>query len=212
MKIAVELLFHNDIKNLQRLLPTINGYVDMIFAIEGRTWTDKKYYEGSTDGSSEYLKSFDNVLLERMDNYEYQKRQHVCELCRLYGFPNLIIIDSDEYVIGNWDDFKQNWQNAIEDDVMNYALYKVQIQRLDSTPREPIYGWQPVLWREPWQFMYQQRHDYFKRINESSTYYIRSYQNVEGIKLNHDHSLRTPASQKIRQGILDWYQMVDKPL
>lgn len=211
MKIAVELLFFQDVKNLERLLPTITDYVDVIFAIDGRTWTDKKYFDISTDGSRELLLSYDNTVLISRHGYEYQKRQYVCNLCRLYDFPNLIIMDSDEYVIGNWDNFKENWQNAITNDVNNYGLYKAQIQRLDS-PHEPIYNWQPVLWQQPWQFMYQNRHDYFRRNNEASTYYIRSYQNVEGIKLNHDHSLRTSESNKIRQEILDWQVIVDKPL
>lgn len=208
----MELLFFNDVKSLQRLLPTIVDHVDIIFAIEGRHWLDETYHEESTDGSYELLSSYDNVELLTIHDYEWRKRQRVTELCRFHGFTNLIIIDSDEYVIGNWDVFKDNWQKAIENDKLNYGIYKAQIQRLDSTPQEPIYDWRPIIWHRPWEFVYQGRHDYFRRPDETSTYYIRSYQNVEGIKLNHDHLLRTPEHMLIRQKQLEWQQKVDPPL
>jgi len=212
IKIAVELLFFQDFTNLKRLLPTIVEHVDLIFAIDGRNWTDKQYHEESTDGSCELLSSYDNVELLTIHDYEWHKRQRVTELCRFHGFSNLIIIDSDEYAVGNWEIFKQNWQKAIKIDTSNHGIYKTQIQRLDSTPQEPIYYWHPVLWHRPWEFRYQGRHDYFKRNNETSTHYIRSYQNVEGIKLNHNHLLRTPEHMNMRLKQLEWYQKVDKPL
>ncbi len=213
IQIAVELLFFQDCANLKRLLPTIVEHVDLIFAVDGRHWLDEKYYKESNDGSRELLSSYDNVELLTIHNYEYVKRQRIANLCLSRGFNDLMIIDSDEYVLcDDWEIFKQNWKKVIVDDVSNYGLYKAQIQRLDSTPQEPIYSWQPILWHKPWEFIYQGRHDYFKRTNETSTNYIKSYQNVEGIKLNHDHLLRTQEHMNMRLKQLEWQQKVDKPL
>lgn len=209
--IAVQLLFFNNFKSLERLIPTIYEFVDLIISVDGRHWTNKKYNEMSTDGSRELLSSYDKVILESINDYEWKKRQRVNNLCRINGYPNMIVIDSDEYAIGNWEVFKDNWQKAIVNDTNNYGLYKVEIQRTDS-PHEIIYSWRPVLWRNPWEFFYQGRHDYFCRHNEEPVSYIRSYQNVEGIKLNHDYSLRTKESMNIRQEIIEWQQQVDPPL
>jgi hypothetical protein len=209
--VAVELLFYNDVKNLERLMKSISEHVKVIFAIDGRHWTSIQHHATSTDGSRELLSSYDNVNLYSINDYEWKKRQRVCNLCRINGFANMIIIDSDEYAIGNWEEFKDNWQNAISKDTNNYGLYKAEIQRIDS-PHEVIYSWRPVLWRNPWEFFYQDRHDYFCRRGEERVSYIRSYQQVSGIKLNHDHSLRTKEGKLIRQEVIEYNQKNDPPL
>lgn len=190
-------------------MPTVHEHVDKIFCVDSKHWTDTYCEESSTDGSTEYLASFDKTVIITRYGYEYQKRQFVCTLCRLNDFPDLIILDSDEYVIGKWQTFKNNWQNAIKKDVDDLGIYKAQIQRLDAPY---IWDWRPILWHNPWTIHYQNRHDYFKHDDDPSTYYISSNQNVEGIKINHDHSLRTPEHMTIRDHQLKWQQQVDIPL
>ena len=100
----------------------------------------------STDGSRELLSSYDNVILTTRHDYEWNKRQYVCNLCRANHFENLLIVDSDEYAKGDWEVFKDNWEKAISNDKPKYGLYKAQIQRLDDPT---LYNWQPILWYRP---------------------------------------------------------------
>src|SRR3990167_9387839 len=108
MKIAIGYCYYNDLKSIQRGLPTLVNEVDLIFAVDGKfSLRDGPDY--STDGSTEFLESFPNVIIEKFVGMEHDKRQRYVELAVKNKVDVLIIIDSDEYISNaDWDLFKQN--------------------------------------------------------------------------------------------------------
>jgi hypothetical protein len=81
--------------------------VDYIFAIDGK-FSLREGSDFSNDGSTEYLESFGNVILDKFVGMEHDKRQRYVQLAK-DKVDYIIIIDSDEYVLdADWDLFREN--------------------------------------------------------------------------------------------------------
>jgi hypothetical protein len=130
-------------------------------------------------------------------HYEYKRewlcRQQLLDLCDRHGAYNLLIIDSDEYVVTepSWAKFRENLADAKrefpEDNVFG----------INCTHQG---GWQhfPRLWYKPWNMMYKFSHYRFCNKGELNHYYD-DYDSpiqkvIHGIKIIHDedHSERSP--------------------
>src|SRR5215218_2026421 len=104
--ITVELVFYNDLYSLRRCIPSLINHVGNVLAIDGRHTTFKKYGLLSDDGSREYLNEFDNIKLVDCPDYEVTKRKLAKQLAPT---DHLLIIDSDEFVVGDWDEFYKSY-------------------------------------------------------------------------------------------------------
>lgn len=211
MSFGVELLFFNDINSLKRSIPTYIDFVDHIIAIDGRHTTDKEYKILSDDGSREYLKSIDKVTLINMFDYEAKKRIRVKEMCKDLNIENLLIIDSDEYVRGDWNEFLLNYDKIIKADKDNINLYKIEVQRYDYL--EGFFPL-PILFRSPWEFTYykykhsipiQKKYQHLDNIYAPISY----NRVVKGIQIMHDHSLRNKDRMDIREHNIRWFVRLD---
>ncbi len=117
MKTAVGLIYYNDVKSLQRLIPTIAEHFDHIIAVDGIFSMLKGEGEDySTDGSTEYLKTIDNVILKKFVGMEFEKRNVYLDVARELGADILFMIDSDEYVIEGkgWDFFNEELEKILK--------------------------------------------------------------------------------------------------
>jgi hypothetical protein len=195
---SVELLFFNCLRNLQRSLPTYIDYVDEVIAVDGKHKMGVEFNQLSTDGSREYLQSFNKVrIINRPNDYEVDKRKLVKNLCKT---DNLIIIDSDEYIEGDWEKFLLSYERIKSYDWEHKNLYKLKLQRDDSPEAYVDF---PLVYHNPWEFTYYQNKHSIPikktRENEVGIFAPDSfYTTVSGIKVMHNRNLCTEENWIIR--------------
>ena len=148
--LTVELLFFNCLDNLKRSLPTYIDYVKEVIAIDGKHKMGEEGFDLlSTDGSREYLKSFNNVkLINKPNDFEVEKRKLVKNLCNT---SDLIIIDSDEYIEGDWEKFFISYEKVKSLDINHKNLYKLKLQRNDFPDAYVNF---PFVYHNPQEFTY----------------------------------------------------------
>jgi hypothetical protein len=198
LRLALGLIFFNDRDSIKRCLSSFTDGVDLMICIDGKFSHYPSKSLLSTDGSREVVKSFSNAKLVDFPNqYEHVKRQKYCELCGKYNVDVLIIADSDEYVIkgSSFEKFRVNLQRiVIERDKGRFPVYDIQEQTWGS------YGDQfqrkPRVWYKAQDMHYiQGRHFVFRHKDPSriGTVWEGSYgaDLIEGIRLGHDHRLRS---------------------
>ena len=181
MKIAIGYCYYNDLKSIQRGLPTLVNEVDLIFAVDGKfSLRDGPDY--STDGSTEFLESFPNVIIEKFVGMEHDKRQRYVELAVKYDIDVLIIIDSDEYVSeADWKTFKQNLEKILDSEDNIHGVNFFTDGNITQYPR---------IWIRPHQIRYWNAHCLFE-VNGNVMRSPKSLKPVLGITLMMDDSLRS---------------------
>ena len=181
MKIAIGYCYYNDLKSIQRGLPTLVNEVDLIFAVDGKfSLRDGPDY--STDGSTEFLESFPNVIIEKFVGMEHDKRQRYVELAVKYDIDVLIIIDSDEYVSeADWKTFKQNLEKILDSEDNIHGVNFFTDNNITQYPR---------IWIRPHQIRYWNAHCLFE-VNGNVMRSPKSLKPVLGITLMMDDSLRS---------------------
>lgn len=130
-------------------------------------------------------------------NFEYMRewecRQKLLDLCERHGAYNLLIIDSDEYVVvdKNWETFRNNLADAKKE------FPEDNVFGINCSHKG---GWQhfPRLWYKPWNMFYKFSHYRFVNKGELNHYYD-DYDSpiqkvIEGIKIIHSEERpdRTP--------------------
>lgn len=217
MKIAAGICFYNDCKSLERTLQSLEGKVDVMVCIDGRYkgFEDKNKTGLSNDGSREMVKGFDKtVLLDVPDVFEVQKRQSYLDWCEKHKPDYLIIIDSDEYVAEyNETVFRRELETINNSQYSRYNVFALMLEvysgKYDhivhtfvsgqaprtTTSKNRAYQHAPRLWLRPWEMEYNLKHYHYRKKDPTSSLHYQE-QNaavkiVTGIKLNHDHALRT---------------------
>jgi hypothetical protein len=107
--IAAGIVFFDDEKGLQRCLHSIQSYVDLIIAIDGKF----KYFEDdhntSIDNSRKVVESFPNAVYYCYPNLtEIDKRNKYLEIAGIKEMDFLLVIDSDEFVVIDRDEFSKS--------------------------------------------------------------------------------------------------------
>ena len=191
MKLAVGFSYYNDLESIKRSIPSFINGVDYIFAIDGKYEGNPNPNDYSIDGSTEYLKTFDKVVLDKYVGYEYEKRQRYCNLCKEYDCDYLLIIDSDEYVVkADWKEFRENILKLTKENE-NQSFFGVSYI-VDINGYECAY---PRLWYKPYCIEYYKAHCIFKDnrtglITRSSSATAMKYL-IKGIVCSMDDSLRS---------------------
>src|SRR3990167_2825849 len=201
MKIAIGYCYYNDLKSIQRGLPTLVNEVDLIFAIDGKfSLRDGPDY--SEDGSTEFLESFDNVIIEKFVGMEHDKRQKYIDLAVKYNVDVLIIIDSDEYVsAADWPLFRENLEKILDSEQNIHGVNFFTDNNITQYPR---------IWIRPHQIKYWNAHCLFE-VNGNVVRSPKSLKPVLGITLQMDDSMR---SEKYLKDTTDYqYKMIsyEKP-
>lgn len=195
MKIAVGLIFFNDVESLKRCIPTLK--VDTIYAVDGRFKNFDAKNSLSTDGSREYLKTFKNVkIIDAPDLKEVDKRNIYLDEC---NEEFLLRIDSDEWVEGDWSLFRKELEaNVKEENGPGYCLWMNDLERNDQ-------HWQYVGYHNPKRIRYKYRHDWFeadgKRILPYS--HNKSYTKLTSLKIFNEKLLRSNERKKLGD---QWYE------
>jgi len=215
--VGVGLIFFNDYSSLKRCLNSIHDLADIIFAIDGRFPTFPGDSEFSTDGSRELVKSYPKVLLVDCAKPEFEKREKYLEYCALYSVDILLIIDSDEFVVNGHDckTFRRNVKTLIFDrDKCMYNVYTVMLQSLDNSEEFAPY---PRVWYNPAKMEYHAGRHYCFRNKEDKETNISGQSDliskvIEGIKVGHDHSLRSKYHLQSRSIYQRWFVDFERSL
>jgi hypothetical protein len=195
MKIAVGLIFFNDIDSLKRCIPTLK--VDKIYAVDGRFKNFNSDKPLSTDGSREYLKKFKNIkIIDAPDLEEVDKRNIYLKECQE---EFLLRIDSDEWVEGNWSQFREEIMTVVKkENGPGYCLWMNDLERNDQ-------HWQYVAYLNPQKMKYKYRHDWFefdgKRILPYS--HNSKYNKLTSLKIFNEKLLRTNERKRVGE---EWYE------
>lgn len=171
--------YYNDLKSIQRGLPTFVNNVDKVFAIDGR-YSFREGVDYSDDGSTEYISQFPNTVIRKFVGMEHDKRNEYLNLCKKDDV--LIIIDSDEFVLeADWELFYENL-NKIKKSVDNIHGIKFYYNEKDWTPY-------PRIWIRPNEIRYHKTHNIFN-VNGNL---IRSpnVKTVDGISMGMNDDLRS---------------------
>lgn len=181
MKIAIGYCYYNDLKSIQRGIPTFVNEVDFVFAVDGK-FSFRSGSDYSDDGSTEYLSQFKNVIIRKFVGMEHDKRQQYIEMCKEHDIDVLIIIDSDEYVSqADWDLFKKNLELILSSEQNIHGINFFTDGNITQYPR---------VWIRPHQIKYWNAHCLFE-VNGNVIRSPKNLKPVEGITLMMDDNLRS---------------------
>ena len=109
MTIAAGILFFDDEKGLQRCLNSIQSYVELIIAIDGKFKYFDDDHDLSIDSSRKVVESFSNAVYYCYPNLtEIDKRNKYLEIAGSKEVDFLLVIDSDEYAVIDINEFSKN--------------------------------------------------------------------------------------------------------
>ena len=98
------MIFYNDREGLKRTLASLEQF-KYVFCIDGKFRDVKEGPLLSNDGSREVIDRFSNAILcSSLERSEPEKRSVYLEMASSFKCDYLLVIDTDEYVIGNIDE------------------------------------------------------------------------------------------------------------
>lgn len=199
MKVAVGLIFYDDLESLKRCLPTLDA--DTIYAIDGRFKGFNSPNLLSTDGSRKFLQSFENVnLIDAPDLEEIDKRNIYLKECKE---DFLFVVDSDHWIEGDWNSFREELDKKVNDE--NGYGYWFWINDLDRKSNH----YQCLGFFRPNQIRYRYRHDWYEHAGKRIVPYSHNnrYTKLKTVKVFNDKSLRTTARKTSGDS---WYKQSRK--
>ena len=195
LRLAAGVAFYNDAQSLMRCLPTLSEF-DYIFAIDGIYKGFSGKSELSDDGSREVVKSFSNTILIDAPNLEeFQKRNVYFEMSRQYNVDFLLIIDSDEWLEGDFSTFRWFLNNRT---TPAKQLYRLPVE--DHLKRD-WYRFYARVALSPAELEYRRVHWAIARKTDKIGDWVSGNRvgYADGLRIRHDHSLRLPEYLQSRE-------------
>ena len=177
------MIFFDDLNSLEHCLATLDA--DTIYAIDGRFKDFSSPYSLSTDGSREFLKSFNNVkLIDAPDLSQVDKRNIYLKECKE---DFLFMVDSDHWIEGNWNEFREEIDMKVNEK-NGYGYWFL----LEDVTRKKIHQ-QCLGFYKPNEVTYRHRHDWFEAQGERilPKSHNGKYTELHSLKVYNDQSLRT---------------------
>jgi len=238
IEVATVTVFHNSLKGLEKLIPTIHGYFKAHIFIDGiyKNWPmteeQKKGNGLSTDGSRELILDYAKIsvrkitLLDTPFKSEYEKRMMYLDaelLIRELGVNAILILDSDEYVNlkeTNWELFYADLDNKINKKHHgSWNVYGIPVS--EYVPQRGFDNYQdyPSLWYKPWDMIYKPQ-SHYQFINcrwELTRHFNDNYSQypidkIEGIKVYHDHGVREEGYTQSKEEYHSWLRQHEQDL
>jgi hypothetical protein len=201
---AAGIVFFDDEKGLQRCLRSIQAYIDLIIAIDGRFKQFEDDHDLSMDNSRKVVESFPNAVYYCYPNLtEIDKRNKYLEIAGSRGIDFLLVIDSDEYAIIDTKEFSENLakikdykknlnvDGRIEDipEVYGIKIFEKHFEKSDYIRERYI----ERVFYKPAKLRYQFIHCNMVDVdNPSRNFTTRKYTSeINGITLYNDDDLRS---------------------
>jgi hypothetical protein len=202
--IAAGIVFFDDEKGLQRCLHSIQSYVDLIIAIDGKFKYFDDDHDTSIDNSRKVVESFSNAVYYCYPNLtEIDKRNKYLEIAGIKEIDFLLVIDSDEYAVIDRDEFskyltqiKEYKTGALLDDKMKDTPDVYGIKIFEKHFEKPDFIRERYIERilyKPSKLRYQFIHCNLVDVNNlSRNFTTRKYTSeINGITLYNDDDLRS---------------------
>lgn len=203
LTIAAGVVFFDDEKGLQRCLRSIQTYVDLIIAIDGRFKHFEDDHDFSIDNSRKVVESFPNATYYCYPNLtEIDKRNKYLEIAGSKNIDFLLVIDSDEYAVIDMNEFSENLTRIKQyktssyidrktkdiPDVYGIKIFEKHIEKPDFIRERYI----ERIFYKPAKLRYQLIHCNMVDIdNPSRNFTTRKYTSeINGITLYNDDDLR----------------------
>ncbi|MGH9878139.1 MAG: hypothetical protein ACRD5H_10910 [Nitrososphaerales archaeon] len=174
--LAAGIIFYQQRDSLKRTLGSLQGF-DLIIAVDGNIIDFPAGDQLSTDGSRELCKEYENVLLlDRSNLTEEAKRT-----CYLGYSDNLLVLDSDMWIEGNIERFKEKLPT------------EPGIYCIDGVNFEAQHHPCPLLFIKPQNYEYYGAHMIMKDKRTGQIFRLRGcYERmIPGITVHYDDKLRT---------------------
>ena len=202
VRIAAGICTYSDAKGLDRLLSTIEDNVDLSIIIHGR-YPNFPQDDRSLNDTMNICKSHNNIRLTAalLPMPETHLRQTYLKKAQNYDF--LLVLDSDEYVTGDWDLFRQNCQKVIDSHAPQQQIYNVPFDRPKPqySPGFP----RPRLFYKPSTIKYYRRHcQWLLPSGQVIVTSVPKEHRINGITIWQDNTYRTEARQQKRQEYVNW--------
>ena len=206
MRIAAGICTYSDAKGLERLLSTIADNVDLSIIIHGRYPNFSEDNNSLQDTRAVCTKYIKNTLLINVRDGglsapETWLRGLYLELA--YNHDFLLVLDSDEYVTGDWGLFRQNCQKVIDSHAPQQQIYNVPFDRPKPqySPGFP----RPRLFYKPSTIKYYRRHcQWLLPSGQVIVTSVPKEHRINGITIWQDNTYRTEARQQKRQEYVNW--------
>ena len=125
---AAGIVFFDDEKGLKRCLDSIQEYVDLIIAIDGRFEHFEEDHDLSADNSRKVVESFANAIYYSYPNLtEIERRNKYLEIAGSRNLDFLLVIDSDEYAIIDTKEFSKNLGKIKEHKTCSLVDNKIEV-------------------------------------------------------------------------------------
>jgi hypothetical protein len=205
ISIAAGIVFFDDVKGLQRCLNSIQGYVDLIIATDGRFKQFQDDHDQSVDDSRKVVESFPNASYYCYPSVtEIEKRNKYLEIAAVRNIDFLLVIDSDEYAVIDEKEFFGNLANikefktgahANDDDVDEIPeVYGIKIfEKHIEKPGDIRERYIERVFYKPGKLRYQSIHCNLVDVdNQSRNFTTKKYTSeINGIILYNDDDLRS---------------------
>jgi hypothetical protein len=203
--IAAGIIFFDDEKGLQRCLSSIQAYVDLIIAIDGKFQHFEDDHDISIDNSRKVVESFHNAIYYCYPNLtEIDKRNKYLEIAGTKEIDFLLVIDSDEYAAIDINELSKNLANikeyktgaAVDDDktkdtpdVYGIKIFEKHFEKPDFIRERYI----ERIFYKPAKLRYHLIHCNLVDVDDPTrNFTTRKYTSeINGITLYNDDNLRT---------------------
>jgi hypothetical protein len=217
---AAGIVFFDDEKGLDRCLRSIQPYVDLIIAIDGKFQYFEDDHDVSIDNSRKVVESFPNANYYCYPNLtEIDKRNKYLEIAGLKKIDFLLVIDSDEYAVIDMNEFSNNLAKIKKHkatalvegkshdtpDVYGVKIFEKHFEKPDFIRERYI----ERIFYQPSKLRYQFIHCNLVDVdNPSRNFTTRKYTSeISGITLYNDDDLRSnhylQKSIKYQRGLLE---------
>jgi hypothetical protein len=184
----------NDKDNIKRHLLSIPQYVHQL-TIDGRYKDFDHPSDLSDDGTREVVNVFFNTLLIDAGGLtEIEKRQIYFDRFNPINYKFLLVADSDEYFVGDWqefiyelDDLYEKYYTIDQPVCIGIKVHNPPTEEFDPRPR---------IWINAHNVKMGPKHNEFRNKLDNSGLYFS--EEVKSMKLKHDYRLRYPSYNNLR--------------
>ena len=201
MNLVAGLIHYNDLESMKRTIDSIYDHVDCIIAVDGK-FSLREGEDYSSDGSTEYLQSLEKIIIKKFTGYEHDKRNIYMEEATRLKADAVLIIDSDEYIQGNWGKFYK----SLEKNINNPHPY-LGLKYIYNAKTTTFY---PRICLRPQEVRYWKAHNIFEC--DGNRQRIKSTNSLGGIFLYGDDTLRDPEWLKKTQNYQTKMFAHEKPI
>ena len=193
--LSVASMIFNSLDEFKRMMSSVGNNAKYIIIVDGK-FRDFDYSSDlSTDGSREFAQSFDNVILIDAPNLrEVDKRQIYLDKTKELDIDLLLVLDSDEFIeCDDWDLFEKYCR-------FEYEVYNKQTNQfgipVENANIPNAFDPRPRIFANPYDIKHIDN-DHKNFVTKSNVPIFMSSV-ITGLRLRHNHDLRTASYQELR--------------